>query len=92
MSIHRNAMLALRTDLDAGHEVHIQLSTGVVHISDLIGVMEESHAIVMSDGARVLIPLDQIVAAAFVAQAPGSLFHYTSWEALRTSCAPRHSG
>ncbi len=64
MSIHRNAILALRADLDAGHDVHIQLSTGVVHISGIVGVLEESHAIVMSDGTRVLIPLEQIVAVA----------------------------
>jgi hypothetical protein len=62
--IHRNAMLALRTDLEAGHEVHVQLSTGVVPVSELVGVLEDSHAIVMSDGARVLIPLEQIVAVA----------------------------
>lgn len=63
--IHRNAILALKSDLDSGHTVAIQLvDSSSVQIDSIVGVHDESHAIVMSDGIRLLLPLDQIVAVA----------------------------
>jgi hypothetical protein len=63
--IHRNAILALRSDLDSGHIVAIQLVDGSsVQIDSIVGVQDESHAIVMGHGVRLLLPLDQIVAVA----------------------------
>lgn len=59
--IHRNAILSLRNDINRGCEVVIELSTGTaILIDEIIGVQDESHAIVDCGGNRVLLSLEHI--------------------------------
>ena len=61
--IHRNAILALRTDVNRGCSVIVELSTDTaLLVDDIIGVIEESHVVVEADGNRVLLSLDHITA------------------------------
>jgi phosphosulfolactate phosphohydrolase-like enzyme len=58
--IHRNALLNLRRELEKGARVYIETTNGSVVVSDVVGVQDESHVVVLSNNTTVMVPLDHI--------------------------------
>lgn len=58
--IHRNALLNLRRDLEKGSRVYLNTAGSAVVVTEIVGVQDESHVVVISNNATVLVPLDHI--------------------------------
>jgi hypothetical protein len=58
--IDRNAILSLRSELANGMSVWIVVEGDSIEVTDIIGAQDESHVIIMSSDAKIMIPLDKI--------------------------------